>query len=138
MKKTYAKILFVTLLTGSLRLFSQSGVPDAEAFRPDPEREKMFLPYLAVRHGGLPEIESWKASNRILYYKELWYYTESFRVRRDHLPEGVTMDEAMIDISRFESYRLPDKEAIVELPGYRDVLVLIPASQLKYKPEYVK
>lgn len=94
----------------------------------------MFLPYLAVRYGGMIGIEEWKKNNRLLYFKELWYYCESFYVRRNYLSEGISMDEGMIDITRFESQRKENEEAIVVLPGFKDVLVLLPNNKLIYKP----
>lgn len=68
------------------------------------------------------------------YLKELWYYSESFYVKRNHLQEGVTMDESMIDITRFESSRKEGEEAIILLPGFKDALVLLPINKLIYKP----
>lgn len=126
----------LALLFASLFSYAQGGSLDAEHFRPDPEREKMFLPYMATRHGGMEGLAQWKKSNIVLYYKELWYYTESFYIKRNYLEQGATMDEAMIDITRFEQERKQDTEAIVTLGGYRDVLVLLPASRLKYNPGY--
>ncbi len=104
------------------------------SFKPDPEKEKQFLPYLAVHHGGLTAIEEWKKANPEQYKKEIWYYTESFRVKRDHSSEGVSLDASIIDISRFESQRQANKETIVVMPGFKDALVLLPASQLLYQP----
>lgn len=129
------KILWVIFLTSSSVVYSQVTIPEVENFKPNPERERMFLPYLAIWHGGIDKIEEWKKNNTVQYYKELWYYTESFYIKRNHFEEGVTMDEEIIDISRFEQERKPDAESIVVLQGYKDVLVLLPANKLKYKPE---
>src|SRR5688500_13064111 len=95
-------------------------------WKPDPKKEAMFLPYLAVRHGGMSTIQEWKKNNSSQYHKELWYYSESFYVKRDHLAQGVTLDESIIDISRFESSRKQDEDSYVILPGFKDALVLIP------------
>ncbi len=70
----------------------------------------------------------------MLYAKEMWYYTESFYVKRNYNNEGITLDESIIDISRFESQRKENEEAIVTLPGFKDVIVLIPNNKLIYKP----
>lgn len=102
--------------------------------QPDPKKEAMFLPYLAVRHGGPASLQEWKKSNTVQYYKELWYYCESFYVKRNHLSQGVSLDESIIDISRFEASRKPNEEATVILPGFKDALVLLPTNQLVYKP----
>lgn len=127
--KTFLVCLFISC---SLLSFSQSNSLSSEQLKPDPDKEQKFLPYLAVRHGGMPAIENWKKNNTYLYYQELWYYCESFYVKRNYLNEGVTLNESIIDISRFESSRKENEEAIVTLPGYKDVLVLLPASKLVY------
>lgn len=126
-KIALAVLLFVWVLSG----FSQV---NTDPLTPNPEKEKKFLPYLAVKHGGMPTIETWKNNNTVLYYKELWYYCESFYVKRNYLSTGVTLDESIIDISRFEAERKQNEEAIVVLPGFKDVLVLLPSNQLIYKP----
>jgi hypothetical protein len=107
-------------------------------FTPDPVKVEMYLPYLAARHGGPEALETWKQNNLVLYYKELWYYTESFSVKKDHVSEGVPMNARAIDISRFEHQRDPGKEVILLIPGYRDALVLKAGNDLKHKPDYVK
>lgn len=109
-------------------------VADINDFRPDLEKEKKYLPYIAVWHGGLDNIEDWKKNNTVLYFKELWYYTESFYIKRNHLPDGAVIDDAMIDVSRWESLRDEEQEKIVLLDGYKDALVLIPGNKLKFKP----
>jgi hypothetical protein len=131
--KVYFKSL-LSLCFALLAFSSFSQIDDIAKFKPNPVKEQMFLPYLATKHGGVPTIESWKKSNTVQYYKELWYFSESFYVKRNHLSEGVTLNEEIIDISRFESLRKPNEAAIVVLPGFKDVLVLLPASQLLYKP----
>ena len=70
----------------------------------------------------------------MLYAQEMWYFSESFYVKRDHLSSGIVLNEEIIDISRFESHRKDNEEAIVELLGFKDVLVLLPKSKLIYKP----
>jgi hypothetical protein len=129
--------IFLTIffLTLSFCSFSQEQ-KELSGLKPNPEKELKFAPYLATRHGGLERMEEWKKSNTVLYYKELWYFAESFYVKRNYLQEGVVLDESMIDISRFESSRKANEEAIVVLPGFKDALVLIAADKLIYKPEF--
>ena len=125
--------VFFTVI--SLLSFSQNTTMlPPEALKPDPKKEKMFLPYLAVRHGGMAATETWKKSNTLKYYKELWYYCESFYIKRGYVKEGVPLNEEIIDITRFESERKENEEAIVVLPGFQDALVLLPANKLVYKP----
>jgi hypothetical protein len=113
--------------------YAQLNTP--ETLKPNPEKEKMYSPYLAIRHGGPQGLEAWKKSNTVQYYKELWYFCESFYVKRNHLKEGIELNEAIIDISRFEASRKENEEAIVLLPGFKDALVLLPAKSLVYKPQ---
>ncbi|MBL7933955.1 MAG: hypothetical protein JNL60_18770 [Bacteroidia bacterium] len=136
MKVYFRTFLFVGLFCAFNVLNAQENGPAATGkLKPNPEKEAMYLPYLAVRHGGPASLQEWKKSNTVQYYKELWYYCESFYIKRDHLQQGVTMDASMIDISRFESSRKQAEEAIVVLPGFKDVLVLLPSNQLIYKPQ---
>jgi len=128
------KLLVITFLACiSSAIYSQVG--NTLDYTPDPVKESMFLPYLAVRHGGMPAVEEWKKNNTVQYYKELWYYTESFYVKRNHFPQGETLNESIIDISRFENSRKNDEEAIVIFPGFRDVIVLLPLNKLLYYPK---
>jgi hypothetical protein len=64
----------------------------------------------------------------------MWYYSESFYVKRNALNEGVTLNEEIVDISRFESQRKENEEVTVTLGGFKDVIVLLPAKNLIYKP----
>jgi hypothetical protein len=129
----HVKIFFVVLLTTYCGICSAQ-MPSADQFKPDPAKEQMYFPYLAARHGGPAATQEWKNTNKVQYYQELWYYSESFYVKRNYNTSGVDLDASIIDISRFESARLKDREAIVQLPGFRDVLVLLPETNLKYKP----
>ena len=131
--KAIFKIFLLVLATGaSHTCFAQVNTPGE--LKPNPAKEQMFLPYLGVRHGGPQGLAAWKKDNVLQYYKELWYYTESFYVKRNHLPDGVVLNEEIIDISRFESSRHAHDEAIVILPGFKDALVLLPTDKLVYKP----
>ena len=123
--------LFLTTHSGSCQI-------SADQFKPDPAKEKMYLPYLAAWYGDPNMLQEWKKSNILRYYQELWYFCQSFYIKRNHLSEGVSINEAQIDISRFESQRKKDAEVILELPGYRDALVLLPGKDLLYKPEFVR
>lgn len=87
------------------------------------------------RHGGAEGLEEFKKEHRYDYLKELWYYTSSFYIRRDYYDSGVELDESIIDISRFESYRKENEEAVVKIDGYKDALILLPLNQLIYKPK---
>lgn len=100
----------------------------------NPIQEKKFGAYLSAHHGGAESLAEFKNNNRLLYAKELWYYSESFFVKRNHFASGVILDESIIDISRFEDARLDDQEALVVLPGFRDALILLPKNKLIYKP----
>jgi hypothetical protein len=109
----------------------------AEALKPNAERERMFLPYLAVHHGGPDGTAEWKEQNILRYYQELWYYCESFYVHRDYLEEGAPLLESTIDISRFENQRKLSETSVVILPGMKDALILLPKNQLIHKPDYL-
>lgn len=102
------------------------------------ERENMFRIYLSVRHGGLDKLDEFKLKEPEQYYKELWYYCSSFYIKRNHYPEGYAFTEANVDVSRYELYRLPDKEAYVRVGPTCDAIVLLPLNQLLYKPDYIK
>lgn len=128
------------LITVSLFFFtigySQSGVNELEAFKPNPEKESKYLPFLAVRHGGMENIEAWKKENTVLYYKELWYFTESFYIKRNHYQEGIALNEFYIDITRYDSERKMNEEVFVTIPGCKDVIVLLPENKLAYKAQF--
>src|SRR5574343_423196 len=72
----------------------------------DSNRVNIFIKYLKFNHsfenGGF---ETWKANNPDLYLKEMWYYSESFYIKRNHFTDGVTMNEGSIYIPRFEKHR---------------------------------
>ena len=115
-------------------MISTAQVIDTDLLKPDPEKEKKFYPYLAIRHGGIAAAEEWKKSNTYQYYKELWYYCESFYIKRNYFESGVAMNDYVIDISRFEKSRKEKEESVITLEGYKDVIVLLPAEKLIYKP----
>jgi len=98
------------------------------------EKEKMYTPYMMWRHSGSEGLAEFKRDHPHDYLKELWYYSESFYVRRNYQKEGVEMNAAAIDISRYEYARKQTEEAVLSLTGYKDALILLPVDQLIYKP----
>lgn len=125
-KMKIASLLF--FLSLSFLSFSQ----DWSKVKLDPAKEKKFQPYLEIRHGGPQAFQQWKAANKYEYVKQMWYFSESFYIKRNHLSEGVTLDESIIDIGRFEDKRKQNEESVVELPGFKDVIVLLPAKDCFY------
>jgi hypothetical protein len=132
--KTKIKLLFLSVLV----LMSFLSFSQMEQIKLNPEKIIKFGPYVEYKHGGKENFPSWKENNKILYTKEMWYYTESFYVKRNHLTEGIELNEEIIDISRFEAQRRENEDAIVILPGFKDALVLMPSKDLIYKPEFTK
>ena len=126
--KLKAVLLFFTITFWFNKLISQTN-----SLQPTTEKEAKFNPYMLARHQGTEGLAEFKKNHPHDYLKELWYYSESFYVKRNHLAEGVAMDEGMIDISRFENYRLETKEYILILPGFKDAMVLLPLNKLIYK-----
>jgi hypothetical protein len=108
---------------------------DPASFKVSAEKEKTYLPYLMYKKGTVQDFEAWKKENKILYRKEIWYYSESFYIRRGTSPTGATIDESLIDISRFESNRQENEETVINIPGFKDAIVLLPNNKLIYKPE---
>jgi|GEM_PF-979049 len=133
-KMNFKVIILFLFLSHCLIVKSQTSTFSLETLKPNPDKETKFLPYLALRHGGMSAVENWKKSNTLQYYKEMWYYSESFYVKRGYVKDGVPLNEEIIDISRFESSRKQNEEVIITLPGFQDALVLLPANKLVYKP----
>jgi hypothetical protein len=130
--KTNLKLLFLGIFT-TMSFFSFS--QDWSKIKLDADKEKKFEPYIQIRHSSTPaEYKVWKENNKFQYVKEMWYFSESFYVKRNHLPQGEKLNEEIIDISRFESSRNATTEAIVTLPGFKDVIVLLPTNKIIYKP----
>lgn len=98
------------------------------------EDEKKFGSYVIARHNDIVDFNSWKKENKILYVNELWYYSHSFYIKRNHFISGEILDETIIDISRFESSRHETEEVIIPAVGFRDAIVLLPKNKLKYNP----
>ncbi len=93
----------------------------------------MFLPYLYGHHGGKEGLERFKREQPHQYLKELWYVSSSWYIKKDHLSNGATLDPQIVCIERFESYRKENEEVYLVLPGFRDAIVFLPASQLIYR-----
>ena len=134
MAKLIPFLLVVFLSISAVSYAQVSSSNSNEEIVLDPVKVAMFEKYCSWKHdlesGGFTQ---WKANNPDLYLKEMWYYTESFYVKRDYLTEGITLTEASIDISRFEVKRKEATETTITLPGFKDVIVLIPGNKLIYK-----
>jgi len=123
-----ASILLFTCLYSS-KYYSQTNNLEI-----DPLKEKQFSPYMVWRHQTLEGLAEFKKNHPKEYAKELWYYSSSFYIRRNVHTEGASIDVSMIAIDRFENQRKENEEALIEMPGFKDVLILLPANQLLYKP----
>jgi hypothetical protein len=99
------------------------------------EKEKQYLPYVKYKHSLGQDFETWKNTNKILYRKEIWYYSESFYIKRNVSDIGFAMDASQIDISRFETNRKENEEATINIEGFKDAIILLPNNKLIYKPE---
>jgi hypothetical protein len=124
-------------------LFIFSGSASAQetslaGFTPDPAKVQKYYPYLVARHGSEQAVDALKESDRFLYFRELWYYTESFSIIRNYSSQGTVLNEEIIDISRFEAQRKYDEPVIIPLPGFRDAIKLLPGKDLLYKPGYTR
>src|SRR5215213_3212212 len=98
--KTNIKIIFLGMLMAmSFLSFSQDDI------KLNPDKVQKFTPYLAARHGGGDDFLKWKENNKMLYAKEMWYFTESWYVKRNYTGEGVVLNEEITDITRFEHLR---------------------------------
>lgn len=125
------KFYFVIVMMNiSLLSFSQ----DFSKIKLDPEKVKKYEPFLIASHGNDPNFKTWKEENKYDYVKQMWYFSESFYIKRNVNKSGITMDESGFDVSRFESNRKESEEAVLDLPGYKDVIVLLPTNKLFYKP----
>ena len=142
MKKLLLTILIFTVCSivkaQSLYTVEQSICPPLEVtnallFVKNDKKSQKFEPYVRAKHGAGFDFESFKKNNKIEYCKELWYYSQSFYVKKNHNKEGESLDETIIDISRFESYRNNNTESIITLDGFKDAIVLLPTSKLIFK-----
>ncbi len=129
--KTSIKLFLLSFLLGLT--FSSFSQKTAE-IKLNPEKVEKFWIYVANMHGGPDVFDKWKETNKMLYAQEMWYYSESFYVKRNYSPEGVPLNESIICIHRFEDQRKENEEVIITLPGFKDAIVLLPAKTLIYKP----
>ncbi|MES2681275.1 MAG: hypothetical protein V4635_15375 [Bacteroidota bacterium] len=129
MKAGIRTILFLGFIA-----FSFNSVAQVNSLEANPEKERIYNPYMVYRHGGTEGLAEFKKNKPHEYLKELWYYSESFYIKRNYLKEGIEMDASAIAIDRFEASRKETEEAVLVLPGFRDALVLLPINQLIYKP----
>jgi len=102
--------------------------------RLQPSKEAKFSPYVEAKYSFIQNFTTWKKENKFLYIKEIWYHAESFSIERNHFSEGVSMDESMIDVSRFEKYRKETETSTVTIEGFKDAIILLPSNKLIYKP----
>lgn len=130
MKAKVKSILFGALIAISGISYAQ----DINELKLNPEKVKKFTPYVEFRHGGPQGFAVWKENNKLQYAKEMWYFSESFYIKRNASLDGQELDESFIDISRFEAQRKAGEEVIVNLPGFKDAVVLLPGDKLIYKP----
>jgi hypothetical protein len=120
-------IIFLALV------FNQSAFSQIQDIKLDPVKVEKFLPYLKFKHSSEGDFETWKSNHMLQYTKEMWYFSESFYIKRNYYADGITMDESQIYISRFESQRKENEEAIIQMPGFKDAIVLIPGNKLIHK-----
>jgi hypothetical protein len=121
--------IFLALMMGQ-KLSAQS----IQDIKLDPVKVEKYSPYVKYKHSWGDGYEAWKENNKLLYAKEMWYYTESFYIKRDHFQDGVVLNEEIIDVSRWEHQRKQNEEVIIRVVGFKDALVLIPGSKVIYKP----
>jgi len=102
----------------------------------DPVKVQQFEKFVAWKHGYLlgSSFDAWKSSNTMIYTQEMWYYSESFIVKRDSFASGVVLTESGFDVSRFENKRNTTQKVPIIFDGSKDVIYLLPANQLLYKP----
>lgn len=122
------------LLSGLFAVMTLTSFSQTSELKLNPEKVKKFIAYVEFKHGGAQAFPAWKENNKLQYAKEMWYYTESFYIKRNNSTEGITLDESIIDITRFEASRKESEEVVIQLPGFKDALVLLPNNKLIYKP----
>jgi len=130
MKANLKLILLSILFTVSFSSFSQQ----TQEIKLNPDKVKKLTPIMEFKHGGPEAFAAWKSTNKMLYAQEMWYYTESFYIKRNvnsgNLP---SLDETGFDVTRFENQRKASEESTVVIPGFKDVIVLLPETKLIYK-----
>ena len=121
-------VLFLTTHTKGQDFLSPLQAEALLKIKNDTQAQK-FEPYLVAHHGVGFDIDSFKTNNKIEYYKELWYYSKSFYVKRNFYPTGITLDETIFDVFRFEDKRSESEEVIITLDAFKDVIILLPRNQ---------
>jgi len=132
-KNNNMKALIIALF---MMAFAAGFSQDADKFKLNPEKVSKFQIYLAHYRGytaGTQAFEDWKANNKMLYTKEMWYFSESFYIKKNAYSEGENMDESVIDVSRFENLRKENEEMVIKIDGIKDAVVLIPGKDLLHK-----
>ncbi len=122
------------LLLFFVLILSKIGWSQDSEIKLNAEKVQKFTPYLEFRFGGPVAFKKWKEENKILYTKEMWYYSESFYVKRNVGATGEVLDESIIDITRFENQRKQNEEVVIPMPTFKDAIVLLPKSKLLYNP----
>lgn len=121
--------ILLFLLSFQSAVFSQ-----ANSLEIDPVKEKLVTPYLTYMHQGEEGLAEFKKNQPHAYLLEVWYFTESYYIKSDFFQQGDPLPFGLLDISRFEDQRKESEESMVVLPGYKDVLILLPNNKLLYKP----
>lgn len=122
------QIIFICVL-----LSNYAWAQKNSAIKLDSNKVLIFEKYLSFRHSFEPGgFVQWKNNNPELYAKEMWYQSESFYIKRNYLASGLTMNEGMIDVCRFEHLRKEKEEVIVPFAGFKDVMILLPKNKLIY------
>ena len=95
-------LLTILIFTACLIVKAQSPYTveqsNALLFVKNDKKSQKFEPYVRAKHGAGFDFEFFKTNNKIEYCKELWYYSQSFYVKRNYYKEGESLDETIIDI----------------------------------------
>lgn len=129
-------ILFLTLIVKSQIIHDDRLLPNPEQAKALMEvqsdlNSRKFEPYVKAKYGAGFDFNTYKLEQRLKYLSELWYYYKSFYVKRNYTT-GETLDETIIDISRFDFARKSDEEVIITIEGFKDAIVLIPTKKLLF------
>lgn len=123
------------IIAGLILLISINVRAQNQEIKLDANKIKMYLPYLQAKLGlSTPAFNAWKENNKSLYAKEMWYYTESFYLKKNQNINGANINVEQFDVSRFEHLRSIDAEVIIPMEGFKDAIVLLPKSKLLYHP----
>jgi hypothetical protein len=131
------KIIVLLFLSLTLGIKSQTKIPTNLTHYWDsvsPVKKAMFTPYVRLKHWDEKNYSDWQKPHKPQFIKEFWYFAESFYIKRNVFERGTTLDESIIDISRFEHLRKENVEFEYHIPIFKDVIVLLPKNKLLYKP----